>query len=299
MIFEKILGNESNKIFLNNILKHNTVSHSYMFIGENSIGKKLFAKEFAKGILCESDTSKPCGNCTSCIKFENSNHPDFYILDEEDGTIKNEQIREINKNILEKPIESLKKVYIINNSENMTVQAQNSLLKTLEEPPEHAVIILITSNENKMLTTIKSRCTKINFIPLNNSDIRTILRREYNIDNVSDFIFTFARGSVERTLKIQAKLDLYGDIQETFNDIKNIDALELLKLKEELAQNKEDIYFILEYINAILKDLSMNDSKYLNCIFIVEQTKDRLKRNNNFDMTIDNLLLKIWEEING
>lgn len=299
MIFEKILGNESNKIFLNNILKHNTVSHSYMFIGENSIGKKLFAKEFAKGILCESDTSKPCGNCTSCIKFENSNHPDFYILDEEDGTIKNEQIREINKNILEKPIESLKKVYIINNSENMTVQAQNSLLKTLEEPPEHAVIILITSNENKMLTTIKSRCTKINFIPLNNSDIRTILRREYNIDNVSEFIFTFARGSVERTLKIQAKLDLYGDIQETFNDIKNIDALELLKLKEELAQNKEDIDFILEYINAILKDLSMNDSKYLNCIFIVEQTKDRLKRNNNFDMTIDNLLLKIWEEING
>lgn len=298
MIFEKILGNDNNKIFLRNILKNNTVSHSYMFIGENSIGKLLFAKEFAKGILCADINDKPCGNCASCKKFDNGNHPDFFILDEED-TIKNEQIREINKSILEKPIENFKKVYIINNSENMTIQAQNSLLKTLEEPPEHAVIILITANENKMLTTIKSRCTKIKFNPLNNSEICTILKQKYQIDNLTDDLLKLAGGSIERALKVQTNEHTYNYLEKTFKDIKNINELEFLKTKEEITQNKDEINSILEYINIILKDLSTNDPKYINCIFIVEQTKERLKRNSNFDMTIDNLLLKIWEEING
>ena len=298
MIFEKILGNDNNKIFLRNILKNNTVSHSYMFIGENSIGKMLFAKEFAKGILCADVNDKPCGNCASCKKFDNGNHPDFFILDEED-TIKNEQIREINKSILEKPIENFKKVYIINNSENMTIQAQNSLLKTLEEPPEHAVIILITANENKMLTTIKSRCTKIKFNPLNNSEICTILKQKYQIDNLTDDLLKLAGGSIERALKVQTNEHTYNYLEKTFKDIKNINELEFLKTKEEITQNKDEINSILEYINIILKDLSTNDPKYINCIFIVEQTKERLKRNSNFDMTIDNLLLKIWEEING
>lgn len=299
MIFEKILGNEKNKLFLNNILKNNTVSHSYMFIGENSIGKMLFAKEFAKGILCAGNSNKPCGNCMPCKKFDNGNHPDFFILDEETNTIKNEQIREINKNILERPIESLKKVYIINNSENMTTQAQNSLLKTLEEPPEYAVIILITSNENKMLTTIKSRCTKINFSPLGNSEICIILKEKYKIDNLAQTSLKLSGGSVERALKIHINSDIYNHIEKNFNNIKNIDEIDLFKLKELLAQNKDEIYFILEYINIILKGLSTDDSRYLNCIFIVEQTKERLRKNSNFDMTIDNMLFKIWEEING
>lgn len=299
MIFERILGNENNKIFLNNILKNNTISHSYMFIGENSIGKMLFAKEFAKGILCTSDNNKPCEKCISCKKFEGKNHPDFFILDEEENTIKNEQIREINKNIIEKPIEGNKKVYIISNSENMTIQAQNSLLKTLEEPPEHATIILITSNENKMLTTIKSRCTKIYFNRLDYNDIKRILREQFNIENITDKMLKLANGSVERALMVQANEEKYNLIEDVFSNLDKIDEIELLKQKEKMFENKDDINSVLDYINVILENLCKKNPKYLNCIFDVEQAKERLIKNGNFDMTLDNMLFKIWEEING
>ena len=299
MIFEEILGNESNKLFLNNILKNDTVSHSYMFIGKNSIGKLLFAKEFAKGILCFNDADKPCEHCNSCKKFASNNHPDFFTLDEDETTIKNEQIRELNKSILEKPIESLKKVYIINNSENMTIQAQNSLLKTLEEPPEHAVIILITANENKMLTTIKSRCTKIYFNPLSDDEVKKILTKTFNIHNLSNKVLKIAGGSIDNALKVQTNEDTYNILENIFTDLKNKNLIELLQQKELLCEKKEDIYNILDYLNVLFKDLAKTNTKYSNCIFVVEQTKERLKKNSNFDMTIDNLLLQIWEEING
>ena len=111
-------------------------------------GKYEIAKEWAKMILCDNNG---CNGCKSCLEFEGENHPDFYVIDEKDETIKIEKIREMQSKILEKPIISQRKVYIIRNAENMTKEAQNCLLKTLEEPPEYAVIILTTSNESRIL----------------------------------------------------------------------------------------------------------------------------------------------------
>ena len=162
MIFEDIIGNEKNKKILSDILKSNKIANSYMFVGQESIGKFLFAKEFAKAILCENE-EKPCNNCKSCIEFNTNNNPDFNIIESDGKNIKIDQIRELTKKVYEKPIISNKKVYIINDSNLMTKEAQNSLLKTLEEPPEYVTIILVTSNESMFLPTIKSRCTKILF----------------------------------------------------------------------------------------------------------------------------------------
>ena len=121
MNFNNIIGNSKNKESLNQIIKNKKISHSYMFIGQNSIGKKLFAIDFAKAILCQDENKKSCNKCKSCIEFENLNNPDFKILDnEESKTIKIDEIREITNKILEKPIISNKKVYIINDSEKMT-----------------------------------------------------------------------------------------------------------------------------------------------------------------------------------
>lgn len=158
MNFENIIGNDSIKQLLSNSISSNNILHSYMFIGPDGIGKSLFAKEYARIIL----------NCN----YDIYNHPDFYMIEPEDGkNIKIEQIRYLQEKISEKPVKSNKKVYIINNSDSMTKEAQNCLLKTLEEPPLYAVIILIVSNENKLLTTIKSRCTKIVFKPLSTDDV--------------------------------------------------------------------------------------------------------------------------------
>ncbi len=102
--------------------------------------------------------------CRSCVMFDDENHSDYYEINKESTeSIKIEEIREMQQKIYEKPITSSKKVYIINNAENMTKEAGNCLLKTLEEPPEFACIILVTNNESRVLTTIKSRCTKILF----------------------------------------------------------------------------------------------------------------------------------------
>lgn len=297
MGFENILGNKENKKLLTNILETENISHSYMFIGKRSIGKLLFAKEFAKGILCSSNP-KPCNTCISCIKFDNNNHPDFFVVEPEEGSIKNEQIRELNKKILEKPIQSLKKVYIINDAETMTTQAQNSLLKTLEEPPEHAVIILITSNEHKMLNTIKSRVVKIYFNELEQKDIELILKKEYGIENTNNDIIKYAGGSVEMALRLYNNNDLYIKINEIFSNLDKIDIIDLLNSKEEVFEKKEFIEDILDYINILFYNLSKKDIRYINCLREIINTKERLASNANYNMTMDNFLFTVWGEIN-
>lgn len=298
-MFNNILGNEETKRILEKSINTGKISHSYMFIGQEGIGKFLIAKEFAKAILCEKEP-KPCNICESCIKFNGENNPDIQIIDEtEEKSIKTELIREMVKGVYEKPIESLKKVYIINEAQKMTKEAQNSLLKTLEEPPEYVVIILIVENENLLLNTIKSRCTKIKFNPLENSEIIKILKEKYQYEEVPENILEVANGSVTHALLVKGKEDLFKEIKITFSNLEELNIIDLLNKKDIIFKDKDSIYEILDYINVILFEKIKDNIKYANCIKTVEETKDRLKKNSNYDMTIDNLLLKIWEEVNG
>ena len=298
MIFENIIGNEKNKELLNQIIRTNNIAHSYMFIGKESIGKMLFAKEFAKAILCIND-SKPCGECKSCIEFESSNNPDFEIIEPDGNNIKIEQIRELIKKVYEKPIVSNKKVYIINDSNLMTKEAQNSLLKTLEEPPEYVTIILIASNENLFLPTIKSRCTKIMFRKLTDSELKTILERKYNKLNIQELMLKIADGSVNKAVSLEGKEELYNKVNRIYSSLENVNIIELINSKEDIFKDKEEAIEMLEYINLIFFQKISSNLKYVECMKIVEDTKDRLKKNNNYDMTIDNLNMTVWEVING
>ncbi len=131
MIFDNIIGNDKVKELLINTIENQKLSHSYMFIGPEGIGKKIFAKQFAKMILCtnnKENITDEC-KCKSCIEFNTNNNPDIVILDNENETIKVEQIRNMQAKILEKPIISNKKVYIINNSDNMTKEARKLFTK--------------------------------------------------------------------------------------------------------------------------------------------------------------------------
>jgi DNA polymerase III subunit delta' len=298
MIFENIIGNEKNKELLNQIISMNNIAHSYMFIGKESIGKMLFAKEFAKAILCING-SKPCGKCKSCIEFESSNNPDFEIIEPDGNSIKIEQIRELIKKVYEKPIVSNKKVYIINDSNLMTKEAQNSLLKTLEEPPEYVSIILIASNENLFLPTIKSRCTKIMFKKLTDNELKTILERKYNKLNIQELVLKIADGSVNKAESLDGKEELYNKVNRIYSSLENVNIIKLINSKEDIFKDKEQAIEMLEYINLIFFDKITSNSNYIECMKIVEDTKDRLKKNNNYDMTIDNLNMTVWEVING
>lgn len=298
-MFNNILGNEEAKKILENTIKTKNISHSYMFIGQNGIGKFMIAKEFAKAILCQGE-QKPCNTCESCIKFNGENNPDIQIIDEiEEKSIKTETIKEMVKGVYEKPIEGSRKVYIINDSQKMTKEAQNSLLKTLEEPPEYVVIILITENENLLLNTIKSRCTKIKFNTLKDNEIIKILKEKYDYKEVTENMLEIAGGSVTQALSVQGKEEIFNEIKTIFSNLEKINIIDLLNKKDLVFKDKDNIYEILDYINIILFNKIKKSIKYTNCIKIVEETKDRLKKNSNYDMTIDNLLLKVWEEING
>lgn len=298
MIFDNIIGNEQNKEILRRVIENNNIAHSYMFIGKDSIGKMLFAREFAKSILCVNE-EKPCNKCKSCIEFDTFNNPDFNILEPDGNSIKIEQIRELVKKVYEKPIVSNKKVYIINDSNLMTKEAQNSLLKTLEEPPEYVTIILVASNENLFLPTIKSRCTKIIFNKLSNSELVAVLKKQYNYSNVSDLVLKIADGSVKKTLSLREKEEDYTKINNLYSNLENISIIDIINSKEEIFKEKDQTIEILEYINLIFFDRINTNTKYIECMKIIEDTKDRLKKNSNFDMTIDNFNMTIWEEING
>lgn len=298
MMFNNIIGNEKNKKLFDEIIKENKISNAYMFIGKESIGKLLFAKEFAKAILCTNE-NKPCNICKSCIEFDTSNNPDFNIIEPEGNTIKINQIRELVKKVYEKPVVSNKKVYIINDSNLMTKEAQNSLLKTLEEPPEYITIILVATDENLFLPTIKSRCNKILFNKLTDEQLIQILNKEYNYNNVSNIVLKISDGSVKKALSLRDKEKDYESVNNVFSNLEKLDIIDIIGKKEDIFKDKEQTPEILDYINLIFFDKIQMNINYIQCMNIVEDTKRRIKNNNNFDMAIDNFILTVWEEING
>ena len=170
-MFEKLIGNDQIKESLEEAINSNNISHSYIFTGIQGIGKRLFAREYAKNIMC-INSGKCNEECDSCLKFNSNSNTDFQEIEPDGKSIKIEQIRKMQEHVSKKPIISNRKVYIINDAEQMTEEAQNCLLKTLEEPPQYAVIILIASNENKLLATIKSRCVTIKFNRISDGELK-------------------------------------------------------------------------------------------------------------------------------
>ncbi len=292
-----IKGNIKTREELQKNAQNNNILHSYLFLGQDGIGKKQIAFEFAEKILCLTKQEK-C-NCKSCMCLKSHNHPDFTIINEEGDIIKISAVREMIQTIYEKPILSDRKIYIINDVDKMTVEAQNSLLKTLEEPPEYAVLILISSNPDMILSTIKSRCSKLIFKKLNKEEITEILKEKNINKQISDEMYDFFEGSADKAIKITQNEEQYKPLLEFVEKIKQEDKLDFLIKNKEIF-SKDNINEILEYLIVLLyhKGQKSNEENYLECINIVQETMNCLKANSNFDMSIDNMLFKIWEEVN-
>lgn len=296
-MFDKIIGNDKIKEMLYKSVKDKKTSHSYLFVGIEGIGKKEIAKEFAKMLLCIND-NKYCNTCKSCIEFDSNNNPDFLYIEPDGNSVKIEQIRYIQRKIQEKPIISNKKVYIINDADKMTTEAQNCLLKTLEEPPEYSTIILIGSNENMFLSTIKSRCMIIHFSKIEDEKIRKYLEEKYELKDIKQNMLEMFQGSIGKAILLKDKKEQYEKIEVIIKSLRKKSIIDILNMSEILYKSKEEIFDILEYINVILIKLARTDYEYIKCINIVEDTKTRLKQNANYDMSIDNMLFNMWEDVN-
>ena len=296
MLFEQIIGNDKIKQDLTDVIKQDRVSHSYLFIGIDGIGKMKMAKDFVQTILCENKNS--CHKCKSCIQFETENHSDFNIIEPDGNSIKIEQIRILQKQVLQKPITSKNKVYIINDAGKMTKEAQNALLKTLEEPPQDTVFILIGKNENEFLITIRSRCMVLHFEPIEDDKLEQFLIKEYNFPKLTEKQKRLFGGSVGNAIKTKDKLEQFTNIEELIDNLDKMDKLQIYKKAEILYKMKDEIFDILDYINALLLEKSKSNPKYSKCIQKIENTKAKLKANSNYDMCIDDMVFSIWEEVN-
>ena len=295
-MFENIIGNKKNKEILKKAIEINKTSHSYIFCGTEGIGKKLIAKELAKKILCLKEKANDC-DCKSCIEFDSDNNPDFQLIESVDGKIKIEQIRQMQRKVAEKPIISNNKVYIINNADTMTTEAQNCLLKTLEEPPEYITIILICTNEGNLLSTIKSRCTRMQFEPIKDEELKEYIKTKLPDEQISPQIIELAQGSIGKAIKLNERKDIYENIENILLSMQNRDLIDIVQMSEVIYKSKEEIKSILEYINVLLMKLSKQNIKYINCVQIVEETKRRIKANSNYDMCIDYMIFSMWQNV--
>lgn len=283
-MFNNIIGNKEAKEYLSNVIEKQNIVNSYMFVGKSGIGKSLFAKEYARNIMC---LEKECGNtCNSCIKFNANSNPDFYEVFPDGKNIKIEQIRKMQEKIAEKPVISNKKVYIIYEADTMTEESQNCLLKTLEEPPEYVVMILIVANESKILPTIKSRCLKVKFNNLSNEEIK-----EY-LPTASDEIIELLEGNLENVDTIDEKKKNYDELLRIVENIEKGKTLEVFNNSDLLYNQKNDIMELLNCINIILFKKNM-----LEAISIVEKTKEKILANNNYEMCIDYMLMNIADTL--
>ncbi len=242
MAFDRILGQEQPKQILKNALQNSSVAHAYLFYGQESIGKKQIALELAKSLNCTSlIEGDACDECTSCRKIENRTHPDFFFVEPVKSTptareaaIKIESIRELQRKLAFHPYEGKVKVAVIDDVDLMNLQAANSFLKTLEEPPSATILILISSNPFKLLPTLISRCQTIQFQPLLPENIKKILKKTMTEELIEDNTLTFrtlrSRGSVKKALT------------EDMEDIANI-RKEIVNVLETISFNRMDIVF--------------------------------------------------------
>ena len=179
----------------------------------------------------------------------------------------------------------------------MTKEAQNCLLKTLEEPPEFACLILISSNENMILNTIKSRCMKIKFRNIENDILYNYAKDILGYSEISDNLLKTFDGSIGKAISLKENQDKYLEVEQIISNIENKDIIFILS-NSKAIYDKENIFDILDYMTVSMYSKAKENKKYLNCLKYISETLVRLKANGNFDMNIDSLLLNIWEELN-
>ena len=214
--FNDIIGHEEIIRHLKNAIQTEKVSHSYIFTGDPGSGKKLLAGTYAMTLQCEEGGTEPCGHCDSCKKAIGKNHPDIIMVThEKPNVITIDEIREqIINDVDIKPYCSPYKIYIVANAELMNPQAQNALLKTIEEPPAYAIIMLLTANEGMLLPTIKSRCVTLTMKPVPLPLIRQYLMEELQIpDYRADICAAFSQGNVGKAKRL-ALSDSFGEMLE-------------------------------------------------------------------------------------
>lgn len=325
--FSKIIGHEKIIEYFQNAISRDKISHAYILNGADGSGKMMLAEAFAAALQCEKGGTSPCMECHSCRQAAGRNQPDIiYVGHEKPNTIGVDDIRtQINDDIVLKPYSSKYKIYIVDESEKMNIQAQNALLKTIEEPPAYAVIILLTTNADGFLPTILSRCVRLDLKAVSDEKIRKFLMEEKGVvDYQADLCVAFAQGNVGKAVLL-ASSENFNEMKDSLLQmIKRLDDMDLNDITREIKKITDYKLEITDYLDLMMvwyRDVliykatadanklvfreevysikkAASHSSYGGIQEILqglEKAKARLRANVNFELLMELLLLTIKE----
>ncbi len=327
MSFQDVIGHERPIKLLRRAIEQEKVVHSYLFAGNEGIGKRWVALQFAKALNCLEGKEKngdACDRCVSCKKIDHRLHPDVMLIEPEGQTLKVDQVREMQRDLAFRPYEGKRRVCILTAADRMAPNMSNTLLKTLEEPPLHTVIILLANNPRLMLSTILSRCQLIRFNPLPSPSVSSWLMKEKGMEEgEAHLLASLSEGSPGKALEIQEEI---GQIprKELLQNWAGLTFLSIEKMEgwiESLPSQRENLLLILEVVKTLLRDLIIskiskegsmlihsnlsdeietiasqwNLPSLLNRMEILHQTSQSIKGNANTRLALEAMMLS-WAE---
>lgn len=317
MAFSTIIGLDGTLGLLRRSLRSGRVAHAYLFEGIEGCGKKKAALAFIEALFCGKEDG--CGTCPSCRKIAALQHPDLHLVEPDGSFIKIEQIRELQKQLSFRPFEAPKKACIIDGAERLNAAAGNALLKTLEEPPGNALLILISASASELLPTIVSRCQQLHFPALPHAAIEQHLLQEGIPAETAKIAASLAGGSIGKALEVtrEESVQRRASLLERLATLSLGNIAPLFAAAEEQAADKESAREMLEllilfYRDALLyasggEDLANRDllpliertarstprPRLLEKLQQIEEARQALSRNINTRLALDVLFMRL------
>ncbi|MEG0370921.1 MAG: DNA polymerase III subunit delta' C-terminal domain-containing protein [Clostridium sp.] len=316
-----IIGQEKLIELFHTSLENNRLSHSYLIEGDEGLCSINVAKYMAASLLCKQGKQGACTHCSICRRIQDNNHPDIRVIDEK--TVKIDNIRKAIEEVHKRPYEANHKVIIIKGFHTTTIEGQNAILKTLEEPPDTATIILLANDTLSILDTIKSRCQILKLFRVDTNIIKNKLIHDGYSNDRAGFGSLYGEGNYGESIKACSEgfIVLRNQIMEVALDIFSCSKFEVMNYAQSISNNKDNIFDILNIFTSIYRDIIMvkldeNNSKIINrdnfqiiveesyrlsynrldkALRVINDTRKRLASDTNFQLTMEVMLLNIQE----
>ncbi len=303
----EIIGHKDIIARLDQAVKSKHVASAFLFSGPDGIGKKLVALRLAQALNCRQFTGQgPCQQCASCRKIAALNHLEVKVIirEEKAKNLKIEQIFQLQADIFLLPVEADKKVYIIDDAHTLTRDAANCLLKTLEEPPLDSLLILVTANPAALLSTVRSRCQKIEFKPLSLREVMRRLQEQGSLESEpARFLADFAGGSLGLAQAFLEKgvLEKKAELDEFVEGMQGEDIVAVLARAQTYGRDKEQAKICLDLLLYIcaqryrsVRALQKPGAEHFEKIIeLILRAKRDLAVNVNLQLVLENIFLRM------
>jgi len=300
MSFKEIRGQERVVRILQKELENSSLYGAYLFVGPRGVGKRLTALTFAKALNCEKEKIDSCERCLSCRKINHLNYSNVRMISGEDSSIKIEQTRNLKRESGYRIYEGKKRIWIIEEAGRLSLEASNSLLKILEEPPPDTIFILIVQTLEDVLPTIRSRCQIIHFSPLSPKEIEKILREKFSFDSQSiSLIGKLAQGSMEEALFLIKEEEILRKREVILDSlIRNLTIEEIIKVSKEWASySLREWERILNIILFWFEDILLLKCKESDSLVNLDKIKELKKEKEKYSFKRLRELIELIEKV--